>query len=499
MTTSADINGAHVGWRSRRVAQGVAWSYSGAALVIAAQIAYTAFTARILQPSAFGAYASAQALIALMGYFSLATLGAALARRPALAASTVGTALYLATIAGCIAAAGAVLLSNVWAAAWDVPDAAPLIVLWAPTILLSALAAIPVALLRRRLRFAAAAGIEFVAPMMGFVVGAVAVASLRSPSALVIGQIANASTMLAVGLFVVRGEIALRFSKVEARSLLSFSGQVSGQNLAHYGFYTLPGFVIARTAGSVALGFFSRASLLVMLPMNSLTLGISESIYPVISQVSDVDARRRALSDVIAVETFLFWPALGILAGSASVAVDLLFGPGWDPVVAMIPPLCLFAAGALVYATLASATEAIGWLRVGWAIQATWGIALAVATLAAWQLGADARAYLYWYAATQIAIVVFQAAVLSRKGLVSGQPAFAHGLVGGSTALVTFAVAFAVSELLEGSSLLVRLVGAGAVALAFGATVFLALPRVPAGRALARRGVLPARYARRFS
>ena len=71
----------------------MAWSYAGATLVIVAQIAYTAFTARILEPSAFGAYASAQALIALMGYFSLATVGAALARKPALAVSTVGTAL----------------------------------------------------------------------------------------------------------------------------------------------------------------------------------------------------------------------------------------------------------------------------------------------------------------------------------------------------------------------------------------------------------------------
>ena len=199
MTAPADIGGTDLPLTSRRVAQGVAWSYGGAAVVTVAQIVYTAFTARLLDPAAFGAYASAQALIALMGYFSLATLGSTLARRTEVPKSTVGTAFYLAATAGCVAAVASVLLANVWAAAWDVPAASSLIVLWAPTIVLSALAAIPVALLRRRLRFGSAAGIEAVSPLMGFAVGGAFVVALRSPSALVIGQIANAATMLALG------------------------------------------------------------------------------------------------------------------------------------------------------------------------------------------------------------------------------------------------------------------------------------------------------------
>ena len=479
---------------SRRVAGGVAWNYAASAPVIASQIVYTALTARVLAPSAFGAYACAQALIALMGYFSLTTVGSALTRKSAMSRWTVGTALYLAAAAGVGAAVVTLLLANAWSRVWHTPDAAFLIALWAPAVLLLSLAGIPIGLLRRRLRFASAAKIESVSPLIGFAVGGALVFVLRTPSALVIGQVATAAAMLGIGLLVVRRELSLGFSRTEARSLLSFSGQVSAQNLAHYGFYTLPGLVIARTAGSVSLGFFSRANLLVMLPMNFLTVGISKSIYPAIPRLTDPDVRRRALSEVVAVGAFVVWPFLGLLAGSASLVVDLLLGPKWEPSAAMVAPLCLFAAANLAYVILSTATESIGWLRTGWMIQAAWAVALALSSILAWQLDADVLTYLYVYAFTQIAIHVLQVIVLSKRELVSLRRVALDEVVGGTMALMAFVAAFAVSESVDGSPF-IRLAATGAVVLGVGVTMLVTLPRVAAGRALARRGLMPgARY-----
>lgn len=476
---------------SRRVAGGVAWNYAGSAMVIVAQVFYAALTARMLSPAAFGAYACAQALVGLMAYFSLAALGNALTRMTAMPASTAGTALYLAAAAGTVTALLTVLVANAWAAAWRTPDAAYLIALWVPGILASALGAIPMALLRRRLRYASAAGIESVSALIGFAVGGALVLVLRSPSALVIGQVVGAVTTLGAGMAMVRREISRTFSRIEARGLLSFSGQVSAQNLVHYVVLTWPGLVIARLAGSAALGFLSRANVLVTLPMNFVTVGISKSLYPVIAQMKDVDARRGALSDVVAVGTYLAWPLLGALAGSASVAVDLLFGPGWGTVAAMVPPVCLFAAANLVYVILASATESIGWLKVTWMIQVAWASALALATALAWQLGADARTYLYAYAVTQIVIHIIQVAILSNRGLVPLRSIAAHELVAGSFALLWFAAAFATSQWLDDSQLLVRLAVLGVVLIALSALTLIALPRVAAGKALDRRGLFP--------
>src|SRR5262245_28300970 len=82
--------------------RGAVWNYGGASIVIVGQLAYTALTARLISPSEFGAYATAQALMMLVGYFTLATVGNAVIRHPALDRQVVGTAVALTTVAGII-------------------------------------------------------------------------------------------------------------------------------------------------------------------------------------------------------------------------------------------------------------------------------------------------------------------------------------------------------------------------------------------------------------
>ena len=157
----------------------------------------------------------------------------------------------------------------------------------------------------------------------------------------------------------------------------------------------------------------------------------------------------------------------------------------------MVPPICLFAAANLAYVILASATESIGWLRVGWTIQAAWIAALVPSTLLARQLDVDVRTYLYVYAFTQIAIHILQVAVLSSRGLLRMRRLVADELLAGSMALLTFMACFGAGQLVDGSPLFIRAAIAGAVILGLGVIVLAALPRVAAGRALARRGLLP--------
>jgi O-antigen/teichoic acid export membrane protein len=221
------------------------------------------------------------------------------------------------------------------------------------------------------------------------------------------------------------------------------------------------------------------------------TVGISKTLYPVVAQLTDVESRRRALSDVLAVGTFLVWPLLGLLAGSASIAVRLLFGPGWEPAAALIAPLCLFAAANLSYTILASATESIGWLKVGWAIQGAWAVALGISTIVAWQLDADPRAYLYGYAGVQIVAHCIQAVVLARRGLVALDRIVKDSLAGGLMALAAFVASLLVTEYVDGQLLILRLAAALGVTLGAVAVVALVLPRSGAGRALASRGLLP--------
>ena len=111
----------------RLAAHGAGWNYAGSAVTLGTQVAYTALTARMISPSGFGAYATAQAMVAFVGYFTLTTIGAAVMRRADAPRDLTGSALLLAATAGCLGAAVAASFASVWAGWWHAPSATPAI------------------------------------------------------------------------------------------------------------------------------------------------------------------------------------------------------------------------------------------------------------------------------------------------------------------------------------------------------------------------------------
>src|SRR6266700_4802047 len=111
---------------------------------------------------------------------------------------------------------------------------------------------------------------------------------LRSAMALVLSQVA-AALILLVGAFWLAGRPdSLRPTRSRAKELLSFAGQVSGQNLAYHMIYTAPTLALSRMFGTAALGFYSRANLVVGLPANHLAVGITKTLYPLYRRRDDV-------------------------------------------------------------------------------------------------------------------------------------------------------------------------------------------------------------------
>ena len=157
--------------------------------------------------------------------------------------------------------------------------------------------------------------------------GGVLALELRNANALVAGQVATAATLLLLSAAAARPQLAVAYSSVHARSLFSFSAQVSLQNLGHYLNNTLPSFVVSRSLGQASLGFFSRASLLVGLPLTFLAQGVNKTLYPIYPRFRDKpDECRRMLMDVASVTTTAVWPLFAALAGLAPIVVELLLG-----------------------------------------------------------------------------------------------------------------------------------------------------------------------------
>ena len=124
---------------ARSAIGGVTWNYAGSAVLVVAQVASTAVTARLVSPSQFGAYATAQVAAGVMGYFTLTALGNGLLRRSELDGKAIGTAVWLSLIASALVAGAMALLAAPWAGLWGINSAATLVRVLAATLFLLSL------------------------------------------------------------------------------------------------------------------------------------------------------------------------------------------------------------------------------------------------------------------------------------------------------------------------------------------------------------------------
>jgi lipopolysaccharide exporter len=475
---------------AQRGIRGAAWNYSGAGVVIVAQLLYTALTARLISPAEFGAYATAQALLMLVGYFTLSTVGNAIIRHPTLDRQVVGTALVLTGAAGAVVSVVVIAAAGLWADLWRSPEAASLIRLYAPLTLLGGLAIVPVSLLRRDLNYRSATLIETSSTLIGFGIGAGLAWQLRNAEALVLGQVAAAAALLGLGVLATRSQLSMRYSRLQAGSLFSFSSQVSLQNLGHYVNNILPSFAVSRFLGQVSLGFFSRASLLVGLPQTFLAQGIQKTLYPIYPRFRDNEEEcRRMMTDVTSVTTTLVWPLFAALAGLAPLVVEVLLGAQWAPAAAIVGPLCLYATVNLAYAIFASFAESFGRLRQIWLVQACWTLALVVSLGVAVRADADMRTLVLVAAGIQIAVHVLQVALLARERLVEALGTLRVEIWAALLSAVWYLALMLTTHSLSGYGMAIRIAVSGGVVALLALATWLALPHLPAGRAFSSRGI----------
>ena len=342
--------------------------------------------------------------------------------------------------------------------------------------------------MRRRLQFAGAAVAESATQIGGIAVSIVLAVVLHSALALTIGQLAAGAALFVWAVVLARADIRVRFDRAEARELFTYGGQLGGLYLGFYGAYFLPYFVTGRAYGAATLGLYSRASLIVALPLTYATSGISKVLFPLYGRVRDDAARTRAmLGEALVLVTGFGWPLLAIVAGGAPVVIDVLLGQRWHEATPLLRLCALIVCAELPTALLTNAAEAMGWIRITTvrllvfivllcaAVAVTQGADLGLQAL----LGAVAIAEWISYAITLQPFVTRN--VLDRPALLRTQ------LVHGAFALFAFACAYLAAEALDGAGIVARVAAELAITLVVCGIILTGRSWFPATRVLARR------------
>lgn len=119
---------------------------------------------------------------------------------------------------------------------------------------------------------------------------------------------------------------------VGVREMLRFGGSITGFNIVNYFSRNADNILIGKIVGAAALGFYSKAYGLLMLPINQIRVPIQSVAVPALSRLQSDPARfRNYYLKIVTVLAFVSMPLMAFLAVYAEDIILLVLGRQWLP------------------------------------------------------------------------------------------------------------------------------------------------------------------------
>ncbi len=325
----------------RQFSKGVAWMAAGSWIEQAFNFLIFVILARLLGAEALGLAAMAVSFLVLAASIVRETFTEFLiARKDATAEDHNAVFWCLIGVAVTIAAL-LIGLSQPISKFYGEPQVAQFLVALSPVVLMIAFTAVPVAILRREMRFNILSIRAIAGVVVGGVVGVVMALSGFGVWALIVQYLALIATNAVLAWFAVDWRPGRPPPLSHIRKVAAFGTQVIGLRTAELTATQAPLVMVGATLGASALGQFSIAwrlieigSILVVTPLR-LT---SQSAFAAISRAGgSAAALLRNLMDVISLVAL---PAFVGLAVLAPYVIPAVFGPGWDAAIPVLQIMC---------------------------------------------------------------------------------------------------------------------------------------------------------------
>lgn len=417
---------------------------------------------RLLTPTDFGLVAIAMTVLPLVYLIADLGFGTYVMQLAELDRVTTSTAFWYSASSGVVLAGGLALCAPLLEGLFGVPGVSMVVLGMTPAILLVAISAVPVALLRRGMRFRALALQSAAAALIAQAV-AIGLALAGAGVWALIAQTCVAQAVILVGAWIAaRWRPDFTFGRQTFATMVRFGGKVVGVNVVAVVRMWAENAIIANVLGAAALGRLSVAQRLVQTTQEIASSAVSPISTVVFAQVRDDPERlRRGYARALGLAYLTITPAPTAIVVLSPILVPLLFGPQWGESAIASQALALaaiFTLGAvldhglfyglgrpgtwLAYATV------IDTITVGATVIAVWSgivavaigfaIVAATATIARWVLVARAIGSSVWTVARPLTSALVLALVSGAAGwgvlvLASGLPAplvvLAAGLV----------------------------------------------------------------------
>ncbi|MER9595495.1 lipopolysaccharide biosynthesis protein [Mesorhizobium sp. M0244] len=339
--------------------------------------------ARLLVPEDFGLVASVGPIVAFVGLLQNLGLQQAVVQRKDISAEQLNQVFWISALVGLGSAVVVACLAPAIAAFYGDQRMVGITIGSALPLLLGSLAAVPLALMNRHLRFGQLALNDVITAAAGLATTAVAAYAGLGYWSLVIGPAVSAVVALAAAWQVARWTPSRPDLKVDT-DILSFGANLTGFNLANFFSRNLDNILIGKYSGPIELGYYDRAYKLLLFPLQNINQPLTRVMVPLLSRIHEDKARFRDIyvrtNWMLAAVTM---PGIAALTLTSDQVVGLLFGERWT---AVAPIFAWLGIASLIQ----SVSSTTGWIFICQGKTKTmfhWGIYSSLTTVAAFIIG----------------------------------------------------------------------------------------------------------------
>ena len=329
----------------RRLVRGSAWlalSVGGSQIV---SLVVAAIVAHFVTPSAFGLVALASVAIVALTTLQESGLGLAIIHRRTDVERAAGTAFVFTVSTAIVLYAFAFVLAPWLAHVFRQPRLADVLRVLALVLIVRGLGLVPGAMIERELVFASRAKGELSGALVQALVAIPLAVKGFGVWSLVAGQLAGqgVQTVTFWAVTTLRPSPRL-FSFRILRELSRFGRHVTAANIIYFLDTNLDTATVGRVLGSADVGFYNMAWRLASLPANGIGYIIGRVMFPAYATLQHDKAAFREvfLSNVRRVALFSLPVGIGILIAAQPIVIGL-FGQRWEPAVAPLQILAVFA------------------------------------------------------------------------------------------------------------------------------------------------------------
>ena len=291
----------------------------------------TMILARLLTPHDFGLVAMVTTVVSLLRVFKEAGLSVATVQKERITQAQVSNLFWINL--GVSSLAGLILAASAWVIAkfYHTPGLVPIALLLSLTFVINGSTVQHQALLTRQMRFKALTLIEVTSMAFGVLVGVTLAARAYGYWSLVWSILSTEAAGLVLTWSISRWRPQLPTRRSGVGPLVKFGAHQTGASLVFSIARGTDNLLIGRFFGSTALGLYSRASVLLVRPLEHFLGPVEAVIIPALSRLQSQPERYRStflrVYEAVALIAFI---GAGLSLALARPLTLVVLGPSWE-------------------------------------------------------------------------------------------------------------------------------------------------------------------------